>query len=96
MATPSPAGAGTPCPICGQPAQAGFKPFCCDRCRLRDLAHWIGGDEPYAIPGRQLLPGEIEGVLRPLHVQHEGALRPLHVQHEGALLSDEAGRDDEP
>ena len=84
MATPSPAGDGTPCPICGQPAQARFKPFCCDRCRLRDLAHWIGGDEPYAIPGRQLLPGEIEGVL------------PLHAQHEGVLPSGGTGRDDEP
>ena len=64
MATPSPASA-APCPICGQPAQPPFKPFCGHRCRLRDLAHWIGGDEPYAIPGRQLFPDEIEALLPP-------------------------------
>ena len=40
-----------PCPICGEVAAAGFGPFCSDRCRMRDLAHWVGGDEPYVIPG---------------------------------------------
>ncbi len=63
MATPPPASGAAPCPICGRPAQPPFKPFCGHRCRLRDLAHWIGGDEPYAIPGRQLFPDEIEALL---------------------------------
>ena len=62
MATSPAAGAGSgkPCPLCGRPAQARFAPFCSHRCRLRDLAHWIGGDEPYVIPGRPLLAGEGE------------------------------------
>ncbi|MBC6441375.1 MAG: DNA gyrase inhibitor YacG [Rhodospirillales bacterium] len=45
-----------PCPICGTPAQPAFRPFCSDRCRMRDLAHWVGGDEPYVIPGPPLAP----------------------------------------
>ena len=43
--------AAEPCPICNQPSQAAFKPFCSKRCKMRDLAHWLGGDEPYVIPG---------------------------------------------
>jgi len=42
------------CPICkkethwqGNP----FRPFCSARCRLIDLASWLGGD--YAIPGEK-------------------------------------------
>lgn len=43
-----------PCPICNQPSHADFKPFCSKRCKMRDLAHWLGGDEPYVIPGEPL------------------------------------------
>jgi uncharacterized protein len=37
-----------PCPICGKPAVARFRPFCSARCRLIDLGRWLGGD--YRIP----------------------------------------------
>jgi len=49
-----------PCPICGQPPEPRFKPFCSDRCRMRDLAHWVGGDEPYVIPGPSMVPEGVE------------------------------------
>ena len=39
------------CPLCGKPCGPEFRPFCSKRCKLRDLAHWLGGDEPYVIPG---------------------------------------------
>lgn len=44
-----------PCPLCGKPAAQEFQPFCSNRCKLRDLAHWLGGDEPYVIPGEPLI-----------------------------------------
>ncbi|HVW72147.1 MAG TPA: DNA gyrase inhibitor YacG [Rhizomicrobium sp.] len=37
------------CPICGKPADAGFKPFCSKRCADIDLGRWLKGG--YAIPG---------------------------------------------
>ncbi len=37
------------CPICGQPAASGFKPFCSRGCKDRDLLQWLG--EGYRIPG---------------------------------------------
>ena len=49
-----------PCPICGEPAATRYKPFCSDRCRMRDLAHWVGGDEPYVIPGPPMAPVGVE------------------------------------
>ena len=44
------------CPICECPSAPDYKPFCSERCRMRDLAHWIGGDEPYVIPGEPMAP----------------------------------------
>jgi endogenous inhibitor of DNA gyrase (YacG/DUF329 family) len=38
-----------PCPICGKPAAAGFRPFCSGRCKDVDLHRWFSG--AYAIPG---------------------------------------------
>ena len=38
-----------PCPICGKPAAAAYKPFCSPRCADVDLNRWLGG--VYAIPG---------------------------------------------
>jgi endogenous inhibitor of DNA gyrase (YacG/DUF329 family) len=37
-----------PCPICGKPVEARFRPFCSARCRLLDLGRWIDGN--YRIP----------------------------------------------
>lgn len=45
------------CPICDAPSAGTAAPFCSDRCRLRDLAHWIGAAEPYVIAGEPLAPG---------------------------------------
>jgi hypothetical protein len=53
---PNPAGA-KPCPICGRPPVAEFRPFCSKRCRTVDLNRWLGG--AYAIPGDPA-PGEGE------------------------------------
>lgn len=45
------------CPMCGSPSAPETNPFCSPRCRMRDLAHWVGADEPYVIPGPALAPG---------------------------------------
>lgn len=39
------------CPQCHGPSQwenNPYKPFCCERCRLIDLGHWLKGD--YKMP----------------------------------------------
>jgi endogenous inhibitor of DNA gyrase (YacG/DUF329 family) len=38
-----------PCPICGKPAQASYRPFCSKRCADVDLQRWLSGS--YVIPG---------------------------------------------
>jgi endogenous inhibitor of DNA gyrase (YacG/DUF329 family) len=47
-----------PCPVCGRPAQAAFRPFCSPRCRHVDLGRWLSG--AYVIPGAER-PPEAEG-----------------------------------
>lgn len=37
------------CPICGEPRDAGYSPFCSPRCATIDLGRWLTGG--YAIPG---------------------------------------------
>ena len=37
-----------PCPICGKPSAAEFRPFCTRRCANVDLNRWLGG--VYAVP----------------------------------------------
>ncbi len=39
------------CPICGQPAQQKWCPFCSKRCADIDLHRWLSGQ--YAIPGEE-------------------------------------------
>ena len=39
------------CPICKQPTEVAFRPFCSARCRDVDLSRWLKGG--YAIPGGQ-------------------------------------------
>ncbi len=43
--TPAP---GKPCPVCGRPATATFRPFCSKRCANIDLGRWFTGS--YRIP----------------------------------------------
>lgn len=44
------------CPICGKPAQDGYRPFCSKRCADVDLARWLNGS--YAIPAVEDAPEE--------------------------------------
>ena len=37
-----------PCPTCGKPAAAAYRPFCSKRCTDVDLHRWLAGR--YAIP----------------------------------------------
>jgi endogenous inhibitor of DNA gyrase (YacG/DUF329 family) len=39
---------GPGCPICGNPQDADYRPFCSKRCSDVDLGRWLKGD--YAIP----------------------------------------------
>jgi endogenous inhibitor of DNA gyrase (YacG/DUF329 family) len=48
QAEPAATAAARPCPICGKPAEAKFKPFCSKRCADVDLNRWLTGS--YAIP----------------------------------------------
>ena len=41
---------GKPCPNCGKPRAAAYKPFCSKRCADVDLARWLKGS--YAIPAK--------------------------------------------
>jgi hypothetical protein len=48
-----------PCPICGKPAQAAYRPFCSKRCADVDLQRWLSG--AYVIPGEPEEEGEAGG-----------------------------------
>jgi uncharacterized protein len=37
------------CPLCGTKSDVDYRPFCSNRCKELDLAHWLRGT--YAIPG---------------------------------------------
>ena len=37
-----------PCPICGKPAAAKYRPFCSERCGMVDLGRWFTGN--YRVP----------------------------------------------
>jgi len=42
------------CPQCQKKFdyhQSEFRPFCCERCKMADLYHWVSGN--YAIPGKE-------------------------------------------
>ena len=39
------------CPMCGAPADSGYRPFCSKRCADLDLARWF--NESYAIPAAE-------------------------------------------
>ena len=40
-----------PCPICGKPAAADYRPFCSRRCSDVDLQRWLSGR--YAVPAEE-------------------------------------------
>jgi uncharacterized protein len=54
--------ASKPCPICGKPVDARFKPFCSVRCADVDLNRWLSGR--YVIPGAET-PEEDDEEQRP-------------------------------
>ncbi|MGB8181645.1 MAG: DNA gyrase inhibitor YacG [Stellaceae bacterium] len=37
-----------PCPICGKPVAARYRPFCSQRCAMVDLGRWFTGS--YSVP----------------------------------------------
>ncbi|MDZ3832521.1 MAG: DNA gyrase inhibitor YacG [Sphingopyxis sp.] len=43
------------CPLCGQPRDEVYKPFCSRGCRDRDLLSWFG--ESYRVPAHQAPDG---------------------------------------
>jgi endogenous inhibitor of DNA gyrase (YacG/DUF329 family) len=45
-----------PCPLCGKPATAPFRPFCCRRCADVDLGRWLTGE--YRVPATATEPEE--------------------------------------
>lgn len=47
------------CPICGQPTDSAFKPFCGRGCKDRDLLQWLG--EGYRLPGAAIDPDDVSG-----------------------------------
>lgn len=48
------------CPICGEPTQTEFKPFCSRGCKDRDLLQWLG--EGYRVPGEAVDPNAQTGL----------------------------------
>lgn len=54
--TDKPAPAARPCPICGKPAAARYRPFCSPRCADIDLGRWLKGG--YVIPGEPIEEAE--------------------------------------
>lgn len=48
----------TPCPICGKPAVARYRPFCSRRCSDLDLGRWLKGT--YVIPGSEAVATDPE------------------------------------
>ncbi|MAF48376.1 MAG: DNA gyrase inhibitor YacG [Rhodospirillales bacterium] len=36
------------CPMCGQPAESAYRPFCSKRCKELDLGNWL--NESYRVP----------------------------------------------
>lgn len=44
------------CPICKEPAQAEYRPFCSRRCADIDLGRWMTGS--YAVPAQEEEPDE--------------------------------------
>ena len=45
------------CPICGDPTNSIYRPFCSRACKDRDLLKWLS--DSYAIPGE---PADPEGL----------------------------------
>ncbi|WP_033073684.1 DNA gyrase inhibitor YacG [Sphingopyxis sp. MWB1] len=47
------------CPLCGDPREEAFKPFCSRGCRDRDLLSWFG--ETYRVPAVEPPEGSLAG-----------------------------------
>ena len=48
------------CPLCGNPSEADYAPFCSRGCRDRDLLKWLG--EGYRIAGPPAEEQDLAGV----------------------------------
>lgn len=60
---------GRPCPICGKPAEARFRPFCSKRCADIDLGHWFDG--AYRLPSEEPPDPEEPGPAAPFPPRDE-------------------------
>lgn len=49
------------CPICGQPRELAYRPFCSKRCADIDLNRWLTGQ--YAIPVEEEEPDDMENLM---------------------------------
>ena len=76
-----------PCPTCQRPlewtADAKWRPFCSERCRLIDLGDWI--NEKHAIPGEPVSP-HLLGDPRTMH-------EPVSPDNPDAIVPGNADRD---
>lgn len=59
----------TACPLCQQPAEVPYTPFCSRRCAQLDLGKWLAGD--YAIPAHEAMDdSDVETLLAAHEAKH--------------------------
>lgn len=61
------------CPTCKKKFnyfESEFRPFCCEKCRMVDLGHWLS--ESYSVPAEKLTPDEIS-TIEQLHEEKNGS-----------------------
>ncbi len=65
------------CPICGNAAEAKFKPFCSKRCADADLGKWLGGS--YTLPSSEpLSENDIETIVEAQMQEESGEDGPVN------------------
>ena len=62
-----------PCPICRQPSERAYRPFCSKRCADIDLHRWLSGS--YAVPA-------VEREMGAEDLEEPGAEDPRSAGHE--------------
>ena len=46
-----------------------FRPFCCEKCRMIDLGHWL--NESYTVPASKISPEEAEQLEQIIHEKED-------------------------
>lgn len=60
------------CPHCQKKFEyysSEFRPFCCEKCRMIDLGHWLS--ESYTVPASKISPEEADQLERIIHDKEE-------------------------